>query len=174
MAITGTGNYFEDFKVGDVYEHPRARTVTNFDNYAVTHLSLNTAQAHFDLDYSRKALDGRFRERIVVGPCTIALVVGMTSEDMSENAFMDLGYTAIRLPSPVFAGDTLYAKSEVLELRDDEPSGDAGVMRYRFTGFNSEGKMVAEGERTVLLKKRAAWAAADGNAEATQRSGSKT
>lgn len=174
MGMTGTGNYFEDFKVGDVYEHQRGRTVTNFDNYAITHMSLNTAQAHFDRDYSTRAMGGRFRERIVVGPCTIALVVGMTSQDMSENAFMDIGYTAIRLPNPVFAGDTLYAKSEVLEVRDDDKRPDAGVLRYRFTGINSDGKIVAEGERTVLVKKRTVWTVVDGNAELAQQAGSKS
>lgn len=172
MAITGNGNYFEDFVVGDVYEHQRGRTITNFDNYAITHMSLNTAQAHFNRDYVEKTTKGQFRERIAVGPSTIAMVVGMTSEDMSENAFMDVGYTGIRLPNPVYAGDTLYASSEVLELRDDPARSDAGLMRYKFTGKNTDGKLVCEGERTVLVKKRAAWAKADGNAGAAQQNGS--
>lgn len=168
MAITGTGNYFEDFVVGDVYEHPRGRTVTNFDNYAITHMSLNTAQAHFNRDYVIKSTNGQFRERIAVGPSTIALVVGMTSEDMSENAFMDVGYTGIRLPNPVYAGDTLYASSEVLELRDDPNRSDAGIMRYRFTGKNTDAKVVCEGERTISVKKRIAWADRDGNTKTAQ------
>jgi len=164
MGITGGGNYFEDFGVGDVYEHVRGRTVTNFDNYAVTHMSLNTAQAHFNLVYSKQALDGRLSERIVAGPCTIALVVGLTSEDMSENTFADIGLTGIRLPNPVFAGDTLHARSEVLKLEPDALRSDSGIMRYRFIGTNQDGKVVAEGERIVRVKKRASWAEADGNA----------
>jgi len=163
MGWTGSGNYFEDFTVGDVYEHPRGRTVTNFDNYAITHLSLNTAQAHFNLDFVVRNTGGQFRERIAVGPSTIALVVGMTTEDMGENAFLDVGYTGIRLPNPVYAGDTLYAQSEVLELREHPTRSDAGLLRYRFIGTNAEGKRVCEGERTLLVKKRAAWAARDGN-----------
>lgn len=158
MAITGSSNYFEDFAVGEVYEHVRGRTVTHFDNYTVTHMSMNTAQPHFNLEHSLRLMDGAFPERLVAGPCTIGIVIGLTTQDMSENAFMDLGLTAIKLPSPVFAGDTLYARSEVLELRDSPDRPDAGVMRYRFTGHKADGKVVAEGERIVLLKKRSHWA----------------
>jgi acyl dehydratase len=163
MAITGSGNYFEDFQVGDVYEHVRGRTVTHMDNALVTHMTMNTMQAHFNLPYAREMLGGQFAERLVVGPCTIAIVVGLTSEDMSENAFMDLGMTGIRLPNPVYAGDTLYAKSEVLEVRGGEDRSDAGVVRYRFTGWKDGGVIVVEGERTIRVKTRAAWAKADGN-----------
>ncbi len=168
MSITGPNSYFEDFAVGDVYEHARGRTVTNLDNYAITHMSMNTAQAHFNLIYSRQLMDGAFPERLVVGLCTIGLVVGLTTEDMSENAFLDLGLTALKLPSPVFAGDTIYAKSEVLEVRDSPERQDAGILRYRFTGTNGDGKVVAEGERIVLLKKRSHWATVDGSAPEAQ------
>ena len=162
MGITGTGNYFEDFQVGDVLEHARGRTVTDTDNYLVTHMTMNTAQAHFNLPYARQMMGGAFAERLVVGPCTIAIVVGLTSEDMSENAFMDLGMTGIRLPNPVFAGETLKARSEVLEVREgDRP--DAGIVRYRLTGCKDGGTPVVEGERTILVKKRAHWAKGDGN-----------
>jgi itaconyl-CoA hydratase len=164
MPTTGKNNYFEDFTVGDVYEHVRGRTVTHFDNYTITHMSMNTAQPHFNVEYSQKLMDGAFPERLVAGPCTIALVIGLTTEDMTENAFMDMGLTALKLPGPVFAGDTLYAKSEVLEVRDSPDRQDAGVMRYRFTGRKGDGKVVAEGERIVLVKKRSHWAKADGNA----------
>jgi itaconyl-CoA hydratase len=153
------GNYFEDFVVGDVFAHQRGRTVTNYDNYALTHLSLNTAEAHFNLAYSKQVLDGSFPERLVAGPCTLNLVVGLTTQDMAENAFLDIGLDKLRLPNPVFAGDTLRASSEVIEVLDDQP--DSGVMRYRFTASNQDGKTVAEGERIVRLKKRAAWAQRD-------------
>ena len=83
---------------------------------------------------------------------------------MGENAFMDVAYTGIRLPTPVYAGDTLAAQSEVLEVREHESRNDAGLMRYRFTGTNQDGKVVCQGERTLLIKKRSAWAERDGNA----------
>ena len=162
MGVTGRGNYFEDFTAGDVFEHVRGRTVTDLDNYLVTHMTMNTAQAHFNLPYARGMMGGAFKERLVVGPCTVAIVIGLTSEDMSENAFLDLGLTGIKLPNPVFAGDTLWAKSEVLETRESDRR-DAGIVRYRFTGWKDEGTTVVEGERTILVKKRAHWATADGN-----------
>jgi acyl dehydratase len=149
--------YFEDFSVGDVYVHSRGRTITHYDNYAMTHFSLNTAEAHFNLEYSKQLLDGSLTERIVVGLCNIGVVVGLTSQDMSENALADVGMTGIKLTSPVFAGDTLHAKSEVLELSQAADRDDVGRMRYRFTATNQRGLAVAEGERTVLLKKRRFW-----------------
>jgi itaconyl-CoA hydratase len=158
---SNVATYFEDFAVGDIYEHSRGRTVTDFDNYSITHMSLNTAQAHFNLPYSQQLLDGRFRERIVVGLCTIGIVVGLTSQDMSENAFMDIGLTGIRLHNPVFAGDTLHARSEVLSVEEDPMRSDTGIMRYRFSATNQDGKPVAEGERTVRLKKRSSWGERD-------------
>ena len=162
MALTAN-SYFEDYTVGDEYEHSRARTVTNFDNYAVTHMSMNTAQAHFNLERAKDVLGG-LPERLVAGPCTIGIVVGLTSQDMSENALADVGLDKLRLRTPVFAGDTLHARSEVLDLRDDPERPDLGLMRYRFIGTNQHGKTVAEGERTVRLKKRSSWALPDGNA----------
>ncbi len=162
MGLTGRSNYFEDFAAGDVFEHVRGRTVTDLDNYLVTHMTMNTAQAHFNLPYARGMMAGAFKERLVVGPCTVAMVIGLTSEDMSENAFLDLGLTGIKLPNPVFAGDTLWARSEVLETRESDRR-DAGIVRYRFTGWKDGGTSVVEGERTILVKKRAHWAKADGN-----------
>ena len=161
MPITGSGNYFEDFSLGDVYEHARGRTVTDFDNYAMTHLSMNTASVHFNLEASTQLLDGRFIERLVPGPFTLALVVGLTSEDMSENALMDVGLTGLRLTNPVFAGDTLYAKSEILELKASEDRDDVGQMTYKFTAWNQTRQTVAEGQRTVLVKRRSHWQNAD-------------
>jgi itaconyl-CoA hydratase len=154
MAVTGGGNYFEDFRIGDAFEHQRGRTVEHFDNYLLTHMSMNTAQAHFNLPYSQALLDGTFRERLVPGPCTLGIVVGLTSQDMSENAVADVGLTAVKMPHPVFAGDTLYAASEVLELREEGGRPGAGFMRYRFVGRNQDNKVVVEGERLILLKKK--------------------
>ncbi len=156
--LTSSDSYFEDFQVGDRYEHPRGRTVDNYDNCIVTHLTMNTAQGHFNLDYMKGAMGGQFPERLVMGGATTAIVIGLTSEDMSENAFLDLAITDIRLKSPVYAGDTLYAASEVLELCDSNERPDAGVVRYRFTGRKADGTEVVSGVRTILVKRRACWA----------------
>jgi itaconyl-CoA hydratase len=155
------GLFFEDFAAGDIFEHSRGRTVTHYDNYAITHLSMNTAEAHFNLVYSQALMDGSLRERIVAGPCTIGIVIGLTNQDMGENAFADIGMTALKLHRPVFADDTLHARSEVLEIRDDPERSDAGIVRYRFVGTNQDGNTVAEGERTLLVKKRTAWEGRD-------------
>lgn len=163
MPVTSKDNYFEDFRVGDVYDHPRARTIDNNDNLWITHVTMNTAQAHFNLDYMQSMMDGIFSERLVMGAVTVAMVVGLTSEDMSENAFMDEGLSGIRLSTPVYRDDTLYASSEVLEVRDSDERPDAGVMVYRFTGRKTDGSQVVQGERTILVKRRSHWAADDGH-----------
>jgi acyl dehydratase len=162
MPYTSPDSYLEDFTVGAVYEHVRGRTVSNEDNLATTLMTLNTAQGHFNLDYMRDAMDGAFRERLVMGAVTLALVIGLTSEDMSENAIADVGLTGIRLSNPVYREDTLFARSEVVEIRDGERP-DAGLLTYRFTGRKADGTEVATGLRTVLVKRRAHWAESDGH-----------
>ncbi|PCJ22062.1 MAG: acyl dehydratase [Gammaproteobacteria bacterium] len=149
-ALTRNDNYFEDFKIGDVMKHARGKTVGDMENVLVTHMVMNTAQAHFN-EHSMK--DTRFEQRIVFGGCTAALVVGLTSQDTSENALMDLGMDKIRFKSPVFHGDTLYAYTEVLQLQDAHRD-DAGVVLFRHWGVNQDQTVVFEGERRVLIKRR--------------------
>lgn len=155
MAITGK-NYFENLRVGQKFAHPRGRTISELDNYLITLITLNTAQAHFNREYATRLMGGAFPERLVMGAVTMAVCIGLSSEDLSENAIGDLGYTGISFPNPVFHGDTLYTETEVLELRDaDRP--DAGIVRCRVTGRNQDGKTVFIGERIFLVKKRAYW-----------------
>jgi itaconyl-CoA hydratase len=163
MAYTATGSYFEELRVGDTFEHARGRTVTQADNLAATHGTLNTAQAHFDLHYSTSMMDGAFTERLVMGGLTLAIVVGLTSADLSENALGDLALTAVRFPNPVYPGDTLYASSEVLRVADFPDRPDAGLVEYRFTGYKDDGSTVVEGVRTILVKRRSAFGERDGN-----------
>lgn len=162
MAYTSPDSYWEDFRVGDVYQHVRGRTVSNEDNLAITHLTLNTAQGHFNLDYMSGLMDGVFSERLVMGAVNLAIIVGLTSEDMSENAMAEVGMTEIRLKNPVYREDTLYATSEVVDVSDSDRE-DTGLMTYRFTGRKADGTEVATGLRTVLLKRRRHWAEKDGD-----------
>lgn len=162
MSYTSDDSYWEDFVVGDVYEHVRGRTVSNEDNLAISHLTLNTAQGHFNLDYMRDVMDGIFEERLVMGAVNLAIIIGLTSEDMSENAIAEIGMTQIRLTNPVYREDTLYARSEVVELADSDRE-DAGALTYRFTGRKADGTVIATGLRTVLVKRRSHWAEKDGN-----------
>jgi itaconyl-CoA hydratase len=152
--LTGRGNHFEDFAVGQVLRHVRGRTVSNEDNLRWTLRTLNTAQAHFNLPYAQGLLGGVFRERLVMGGCTLALVVGLTSEDLAENAVRELGFDDIRLSAPVFQGDTLWAESEVLDLEPaaDEPGN--GTLTYRFRGWKDTDTTVATGTRRIVVRRR--------------------
>ncbi len=151
--VTGKTNYFEDFNVGDVIIHPRGRTVTEMDNVMFTLLTMNTASIHFNEDMMKKG-KGIFPERVVYGGLVSSIVVGLTSEEISENAIADIGYYNARHKAPVFHGDTLYAESEVIEKRDSEERQDAGIVKFRITGKNQKGEVVVEIEREVLIKKR--------------------
>jgi acyl dehydratase len=148
------GRYFDDFAVGQVYDHGRGKTMSETDNYLLTHMTMNTAQGHFNRVYMQTFFGGQFKERLVMGGCTTAMVIGLTAQDMSEHALADIGYDSIRLPNPVFHGDTLHAKSEVLEVRPTPDRNDTGIMRYRATGQNQHGAVVFQGERSVLLRRR--------------------
>jgi itaconyl-CoA hydratase len=152
--VTGTGNYLEDFAEGMTFDHARGRTVDNVDNLWVTHTTLNTAEAHFNLPYALGLMNGRFEERLVMGAVTIAIVIGLTSEDLSENAIADIGLTGVRLHNPVFEGDTLYAASEILRIEPDTKRQNAGLLTYRFTGRKEDHTRVVEGIRTVSIKCR--------------------
>ena len=152
-SLTGTDNYFEDFTVGDVLQHARGKTVNEMDGVLITNLVMNTAQSHFNEDSMK---DSPFGRRIVFGGVTIAMVIGLAMQDTGEQALAELSLDKIRLRQSVFHGDSLYAFSEVLETSEsDRP--DAGIVRFRHTGLNQDDKVVFEGERRVLLKRRSHW-----------------
>ncbi|HYA36388.1 MAG TPA: MaoC family dehydratase [Candidatus Binataceae bacterium] len=148
--LTGSRNYFEDFNVGDVYEHARGKTVGEIDNVLITNLVMNTAQGHFNEDQmSRTPL----KHRITFGGVTAALVIGLAMQDTGENAIRELKLDKIRFKVSVFHGDTLYAFTEVLEKRDSDEPG-AGIVRFRHLGLNQNKQVVFEGEREVLVRRR--------------------
>lgn len=155
MSITSDHNYFEDFHVGQRVTHRRGRTVTAHGNTYFTHTTMNTGAAHFDKHLMRAYLGRRFPERRVNGGYTLSLVVGLTTQDMAENAIQELGYDRIRSLRAVHPDDTLYAQSEVLSLDDSPVRQDAGILRYRFEAFNQNNDKIFEGERILLIKKRA-------------------
>lgn len=145
------GRYYEDFQVGDVYEHRPGRTITQYDNISFTLLTMNTHPMHFDEEYAKHSEFGRC---IVCSPLTVALMVGMSVTDVSQKAIANLGWREIRLPHPVFPGDTLYAESEVLEARESRSRPEAGLVTVRTTGRNQDGTVVCTFERTILVAKR--------------------
>ena len=146
------GRYYEEFQVGDIYEHRPGRTITQADNISFTLLTMNTHPMHFDEEYAKHSEFGRC---IVCSPLTVALMVGMSVSDVSQKAIANLGWTDIKLTHPLFAGDTLYAESEVLEKRESKSRPSAGLVSVKTRGFNQGKVMVCEFNRTMLIMKRA-------------------
>jgi acyl dehydratase len=147
------GRYYEDFEVGDVYQHRPGRTITQHDNISFTLLTMNTHPLHFDEEYAKHSEFGRC---IVCSPLTIALMVGMSVTDVSQKAIANLGWTDIRLTHPLFAGDTLYAQSEVLDKRESKSRPAAGLVSVKTLGLNQDGVQVCDFKRTILVMKRGA------------------
>lgn len=145
-----TGRVFEDFAVGDVYRHPLGRTVTSADNIWFTLLTNNPNPIHFDHAYAAKT---EWKKPLVNSAFTLALVTGLSVSDLSQNA-VNLGWDKIRLPHPVFEGDTVYAQSEVLDKRESKSRPHQGIVSFKTVGFNQEGTVVLELERTILVYKR--------------------
>ena len=146
-----TGRVFEDFTVGDVYEHPLGRTILEADNVWFTCLTMNTNPIHLDGAYASRT---EFKRRLVNSCFTLSLVTGQSVIDLTMNAVANLGWDEVRLPHPVFEGDTLYARSEVLEARESRSRPNAGIVRVKTTGVNQDGATVIEFTRTFMVWKR--------------------
>jgi len=145
------GRCFEDFEVGDIYVHPLGRTITSVDNSWFTLLTLNTNKVHFDHHY---AAGTEFGRPLVNSALTLALVTGMTVPDLSQNAMANLGWDEVRLPAPVFEGDTLYARSEVLDKRESKSRPNVGIVHVRTLGFNQDNVDVITFKRAIMVYKR--------------------
>ncbi|MHB1011546.1 MAG: MaoC family dehydratase [Desulfobacteria bacterium] len=145
------GRFFEDFEVGDVYQHPLGRTVTTTDNIWFTLLTQNTAPIHFDHHYSAQT---EFGKPLVDSTFTLALVTGQSVTDISQNVMANLGWDNVTLPRPVFEGDTVYSQSEVLEKRESRSRPNVGIVRVKTVGYNQDGKVVIEFARTIMVYKR--------------------
>lgn len=142
------GRYYEQFNVGDVYEHRPGRTITETDNTWFTLLTMNTHPMHFDAEYAKAS---EFGKCIVCSPFTVALMVGMSVTDVSQKAIANLGWSEIKMTFPLFAGDTLTCESEVLDKRESSSRPGAGIVSVRTTGFNQDGKIVCQFTRTMLI-----------------------
>ncbi|HUY09684.1 MAG TPA: MaoC family dehydratase [Candidatus Dormibacteraeota bacterium] len=146
------GRFFEDFEVGDIYRCRYGRTVTEADNIQFTLLTNNSNQIHFNNEYGKRTPWGRC---LVNSALTLAIVAGMSVSDVSENGFA-LGWDEIQLPSPLFAGDTLYSESEVLEARASRSRPGQGVVKVETRGYNQDGQLVIRYRRSVMVWIRAA------------------
>jgi itaconyl-CoA hydratase len=145
------GRFFEDFEPGDVYEHPLGRTMTSADNIWFTLLTQNTAPIHFDHHYASQT---EFGKPLVNSALTLAVVTGQSVIDISQNVMANLGWDEVRLPNPVFEGDTIYSRSEVIECRESKSRKNVGIVTVRTTGFNQDGTEVITFRRTVMVYRR--------------------
>ncbi len=146
-----SGRFFEDFTVGDIYEHWPGRTVLAADNIWFSLLTQNNNPIHCDAHYSAQTEYGR---PLVEGAFTLALVTGQSVSDVSMNALANLGWDEVRTPNPLFEGETVYSRSEVLETRESKSRLNVGIVRVKTTGYKQDGKVVIEFQRTVMVFKR--------------------
>jgi itaconyl-CoA hydratase len=144
------GRYYEDFIIGDIYEHRPGRTISEADNTWFTLLTMNTHPLHFDAEYGKAS---EFGKCIVASPFTVALMVGMSVTDTSQKAIANLGWTDISLTKPVFVGDTLYSESEVLDKRESKSRPTAGIVTVKTTGINQHKVIVGTFIRKILVAK---------------------
>ena len=145
------GRHYEDFTVGDHYEHRPGRTITETDNIWFTLLTMNTHPLHFDNAYAQQS---EFKQALVNSCLTLSIVVGMSVSDISQKAIGNLGWDKIKLTAPVFVGDTLYAESEVLDKRESNSRPTQGIVTVRTLGKKADGSVFMSFERTVLVPKR--------------------
>ena len=161
MGVTRTNNYFEDFSVGQNFRHRRGRTFSQEENARYSLMTMNTAQAHWNFEAMKDYFGGKFERPIMNAALVVAAAVGLSAEDMSENALLEHGLDKVRIPVPCFPGDTVFARSVVLELGDVGRTPDTGRMRYAIELRNQRAEVVCALEREISLKKRADWAARD-------------
>jgi acyl dehydratase len=145
------GRYYEDFEVGDVYEHRPGRTLSEADNTWFTLLTMNKHPLHFDAEYAKKS---EFGKPLMNSALTLAIVAGMSVSDLSQKVIANLGWDKIRLTAPVFAGDTIYAESEILSKRESKSRPTQGIVTAATTGKKADGTVFMTYERTILVPKR--------------------
>lgn len=142
------GRYFEDFVVGDIYEHRPGKTVTEADNHFFTLLTMNTHPLHFDAEYGKAT---EFNKNLVVSTYTLAVLIGMSVSDCSQKAIANLGMDEVQFTAPVFAGDTIYGESEVLDKRESKSRPGQGIVTIVTRGYNQDGKLIATFKRNMLI-----------------------
>jgi acyl dehydratase len=145
------GRYYEDFAVGETYKHWPGRTISAADNTWFTLLTMNQHPIHFDEEYAKTS---EFGKPLVNSTLTLAIVVGMSVQDVSQNAVANLGWTDIAMPAPVFNGDTLYAESTVLDKRASKSRPTQGIVTVATRGWKQDGTTVMTFKRSILIAKR--------------------
>lgn len=151
--LTSPDTYYEDFEVGQTIRHARGKTMTNLENVNITTMVMNTASGHYDEALMSRTPGGKI---LAYGGVTLSLVMGLSSQDTVENALAEIGLDNIALKRPVTHGDTIYAYSRVLEKSDSDRQ-DAGLITFQHWGINQDDRLVAEVQRTALIKRKSHW-----------------
>jgi acyl dehydratase len=147
------GLYFEQFTVGQTFQHAVRRTVTEMDNVLFSAMTHNPAALHLDEEYCRTQTE--FGQRIVNSAFTLGLIVGISvGETTLGTTVGNLGWDEVRFPKPVFHGDTLHVESEVLELKDSKSRPDNGLVIFAHRGFNQRDELVASCKRSALMMRK--------------------
>ena len=154
-ALTGDGNWFEDFEPGQKLRHARGATIDEVENNFLSKQVMNTAQAHWNEHFLQGSPLGD--GRVVFGLITASVTIGLASQDTSENALADVSLDKLRFRAPVHHGDTVYAFTEVLAAASAPDRDDAGLVTFKHWGVTHDDRVVFEGERTVLVKRRSHW-----------------
>ena len=145
-----TGRFFEDFTVGEIIRHPHGRTLSTADNQWLTLMTMNTNPIHLDSHYAAQT---EFARPLVNSTLTLALVLGLTVEDISQHG-INLGWDEVRMPAPVFEGDTIYAQSQVLKTRESKSRPHQGLIEVSTTGYKQDGTIVMTFRRSIMVYKR--------------------
>jgi itaconyl-CoA hydratase len=143
-----TGRLFEDFNVGDIYYHPFGKTVTDSDNQWFTLMTQNVAKTHVDSHFAKET---EFGKPLVNSTFLLALVTGQSTIDLSMNVFANMGWDEVRMPNPVFAGDTIYSRSKVLAARGSQSRPTLGLVTVATEGYNQDGTIVITYRRTFMV-----------------------
>ena len=148
------GVWFDELQVGQVFQHPIRRTVTETDNILFSALTHNPALLHLDEEYMKGT---EFGQRIVNSAFTLGLIVGISIGDTTlGTAIANLGWDEVRFPKPIFHGDTIHVETEVLELRESRSRPDAGIVTFLHRGYNQRDELVATCKRSGLQRKKPA------------------
>jgi acyl dehydratase len=143
-----SGRFFEDFSVGDIYYHPMGKTVTQADNQVYTLATQNTAKTHLDANFAKQT---EFGLPLVNSTFILALVTGQSTIDLSFNVYANLGWDKVRMPKPVFEGDSIYSRSKVLAVRDSKSKPSVGIVTVATEGYNQDSTIVISYERTFMV-----------------------
>jgi acyl dehydratase len=152
-GVAPRGRWLDDFRPGEVIAHWPGRTITEADNITFSLLTMNQHPLHCDHAFAARSEFGR---PLVNSTLTLAIVTGMTVADISLNAIANLGWKEILLVAPVFPGDTIYARSEVLEVRESRSRPGQGVVTTRTEGFKADGTVFLSFERASLVPRQPA------------------